>query len=111
MERNVTSLETAKKLKAVGFPQDVEREWFVDAEGKATLRNVMPAGFSGFGLGYAAPTAQEIADQLEDGVSVDNLTTTNGQYWAQSRSDIQAAGTTMAEALAALYLRLKEDVK
>jgi hypothetical protein len=51
---------------------------------------------------YAAPTAQEIADQLP---GVVNVQRDNTGWWC-SGADLGASYDTMAEALAALWLRL-----
>src|SRR5690242_16536605 len=61
MERNVVSLDTAKKLAAAGFPRTsacrwvenkINGEWSVHIDGGINY------------VGFDAPTAQEIADKL-----------------------------------------------
>ena len=119
MESLVVSLETAKKLKAAGFPQvDHVRYWH-------RLINHQMTKWSEFKLidwqsgddfseeTIAAPTAQEIADQLPKGVFIAKglryrawFSETNAHEWPD---DLDAYDRdTMAEALAQLYLKLKE---
>jgi hypothetical protein len=126
MENNFVTLETAKKLKAAGFPQDCQFEYWVDTVGawqaprptvlKPTVRET-----------YAAPTAQEIADQLPHFIGDYQLLTMIAYgVFGRPDTDTWQAGyfkvgnkvgknitdglaPTMAEALAALYLKLKEN--
>lgn len=69
MENNVVTLETAKKLKVAGFPQHSAYGWGYsqdapaaapELEGKITWYLAEGTGFGAI----AAPTAQEIMDEL-----------------------------------------------
>lgn len=110
MENNCISLKTARKLKAAGFPQlevtsqwiqripDVK--WYLSTDGThRTASNWC-----------AAPTAQELADQLPDYVEVGRFG--DGWFAAQAETamspDTAELGNTMAEALASLYLKLNK---
>lgn len=108
MENNVTSLETSRKLKAAGFPQDSAYVW-VTGDGWAQLHSSSAVKFMPDGAYlelFAAPTAQELADQLEKPFNVRNLS--DGRFYAVGHKLMSGNGDTMAEALAALYLKLKE---
>ena len=114
MESLVVTLDTAKKLKAAGFPQQALHHWHTDEDGLVELKS--GNGFTGAGLkhheSFTAPTAQEIADQLRQllkGQRFEMQTTLRG-YVArvQQEGDVWNEADTMAEALALLYLKLKE---
>ena len=61
MERNTVSLDTAEKLAAAGFPRTSACRW---VENKVNGQwSVLIDGGINY-VGPAAPTAQEIADQL-----------------------------------------------
>jgi hypothetical protein len=109
MESLVVTLETAKKLKASGFPQDCHFEYWIDMAGawqsprptvrKPTVRET-----------HAAPTAQEIADQLREGET--EIAWFAEKWHALCRMHDgpfvdEVVADTMAEALALLWIRLK----
>lgn len=115
MENNVVSLKTAQKLKTAGFPQETERYWrvFFNELGEE-CRSLDYAGHS-LSDCYAAPTAQEIVNQLPTGSSFqlysqgDEEAGYDGKpLYAVDCSDESGMGRTMAEALASLYLKLHE---
>jgi hypothetical protein len=102
MESLVVTLETAKKLKAAGFPQTTADYWLKQPKWawrvgldkySATNRN-------------AAPTAQEIADQLPSYAKVRKNV---DRYFADAHGLSEpVVASTMAEALALLWLKLQE---
>jgi hypothetical protein len=110
MENLVVTLEPAKKLKAAGFPQASYCSWVeVEPALKDWQLLVSHEGYSEF---LAAPTAQEIADQLPENFDTYK---DRGVYWAQITTDVDGYAestsgdwcSTMAEALAALWLELQ----
>jgi hypothetical protein len=116
MERNVVSFETAKKLKASGFPG--MSMWHY-SEGMDPSDELFFTQFNGLTqLDIAAPTAQEIADQLPKKISDYCLFLEygdDGSLWAcyrvvDSNADylLYAEASTMAEALALLWLKVSE---
>jgi hypothetical protein len=114
MECLVVALETAKKLKAAGFPQYQTVSYWVPQSGiSERVSSYMLAGLPVGERGFAAPTAQEIADQLPER-EVEPYTITMGAGWYTAindrppESEIRGDGGTMAEALAALWLKLHE---
>jgi hypothetical protein len=113
MERNVVTLDTAKKLKAAGFPQEAYF-WYDDDDLWGTDDYVDEGSlFSPDPKWHiAAPTAQEIADQLREYVKDEVLKL----YWGGGRwtalighpGDTRTEyGRTMAEALALTWLILR----
>lgn len=114
MENNVVTLETAKKLKAAGFPQNSAYTYVgFDPGGELPYRyKLQPSYMEIDELYFAAPTAQEVADQLPELIQIDR----DKGYWFACRRDTgqgrrmleHGEGTTMAEALAALWLKLRE---
>ena len=111
MENNVVTFETAKKLKAAGFPQETYFAWIGN-----DVRH-MPSG-ARTEREPALPTAQEIADQLPDGYYAvrDKVDYSHnpGQWLAWCSEGIyddgfEIRGNTMAEALAALWLKLHQS--
>jgi hypothetical protein len=106
MENNVVTLETAKKLKAAGFPQTSAYMWreFKDGGGELQRRRGRQIGE----FEFAAPTAQEIADQLPEMYAVKKAVGEPTYYtaWDWNMDDKHIDAPTMAEALAPLYLRL-----
>lgn len=122
MENNVVSLETAKKLKAAGFPQGKSAQvWLINnigdevwdlAPGEA--KDVLMA----HAVNLAAPTAQEIGDEFttQDHVEITKFGDWIQTIWYHHDEDginhvdrnIEVTRPTMAEALAALYIKLKE---
>jgi hypothetical protein len=116
MERNVVSLRTAKKLKAAGFAG--VSMWHY-SEGMDPSDELFFTQFGGSTqLDIAAPTAQEIADQLPKKISDYCLFLEygdNGSLWAcyrvvDSKADymLHVEADTMAEALALLWLEITE---
>jgi hypothetical protein len=116
-ERNVTSLQTSRKLKAAGFPG--VSMWHY-SEGMDPSDELFLSQFSGMTqFDIAAPTAQEIADQLPKKISDYCLFLEygdDGSLWAcyrvvDSQADymLYAEADTMAEALALLWLELQAD--
>ena len=106
MERNVVSLETAKKLKAVGFPRVSMWHYSERMEPPDELFFTQSSGSTQFDI--AAPTAQEIADQLPGFWSVVNSKVMSNYHAAYHGSSdrVNADADTMAEALALLWLQL-----
>lgn len=115
MENLVVALEIAKRLKAAGFVQTTEFTWYCDEERDDTpVLNWTDLGRVVGGVGhydhyYAAPTAQEIADQLRAEGHAWNMTAYQSRYevvpfevyptvWAE----------TMAVTLAMLWLAPQE---
>ena len=110
MERNVVSLETAKKLKAVGFPRVSMWHYSEGMDPSDELFFTQSSGSTQFDI--AAPTAQEIADQLPGFWSVMNSKVTSNYHAAYHGSGgdrVNAEGDTMAEVLANLLLKLVES--
>jgi hypothetical protein len=114
VERNVITLETAIKLKAAGFPQDTQSFWRERNEIRDDWDwSLEPYNYDTdvlLGDEIAAPSAQEIADQLPTFWGKTPLIVQKsevvGNYVAAYGRDFEAADT-MAEALAALWLKLK----
>lgn len=117
-ESLVVTLETAQKLKAAGFEQDdIYLHWLLkDEEGDTPVNpwlvNVNERTEDDYEETIAAPTAQEIADQLPEGVRVVKQfgsTYHADTYMTEEDAPTHSApGPTMAEALAALWLKLQE---
>jgi hypothetical protein len=109
MERLVTSPETSKKLEAAGFPIDPALAWF-ELDSDALPAYVAP--YTGDEGQQPAYSAQEIADQLPIGsmVAIDE----QRRYVTTHVNDLLDEDTqmaaTMAEALAAYWLKLKKEV-
>jgi hypothetical protein len=113
MEAFVTTFETSKRLKAAGFPQDSQHEW------RSPFRSPSQADIVHFRANLpvrekceliAAPTPQELADQLPG-----NIKLYRSKRWfavdAALKSEIaQNVGEadTMVEALAAMWLAIRE---
>ena len=106
MERNVVSLETAKKLKAAGFPRVSMWHYSERMDPPDELFFTQSSGSTQFDI--AAPTAQEIADQLPGFWSVMNSKVTSNYHAAYHGSSdrVNADADTMVEALALLWLQL-----
>lgn len=112
MESLVASLNSAKKLKAAGFPQRCHAKYRLIKDSGAELhhrRGTMNV------FDIAAPTAQEIADQLPKILSTGQylLMECNYEYvcgYAEygELGSMYGSGDTMAEALALLWLKLQE---
>jgi len=117
MDNNVISLETAKKLKAAGFPQKSDYWFWLEDDGSADL--VDHKSSLSWVNDVAAPAAQEIADELDKGIVIQRYH--GGNFMPANRWSARVASTkrphsisgefadTMAEALAALWLALKEN--
>lgn len=125
MEHLVVTLETAKKLKAAGFPPEVAFAWYCGTDGWSVDR---AGGFIGTcELPVCAPTAQEIADQLPLEIPSKEYLGEQSELWLRKdgedgkyyawyfvtgikdvRSDYGEHAETMAEALALLWLKLQE---
>jgi hypothetical protein len=120
MERNVVHLDTAEKLKAARFPQEMFMAWVKFEAFDEWKLGPKPADT----LHIAAPTAQEIADQLPLSYNDADLilgrmdmshiesaeTDWTAWYWdvRKDTTDLGASAPTMAEALALLWLKLKD---
>ncbi|MDQ0923312.1 hypothetical protein QF038_001820 [Pseudarthrobacter sp. W1I19] len=122
MDKFVTTLETAKKLKAAGFPQNSVSVWEWTAgipAGEPYL--VQPELMRRYGLWgsqdvkdyAAAPTAQEIADQLREHLylGLHMQARDNGLEMMLERADgnFSTDPLPMAEAFALLWLKLQND--
>jgi hypothetical protein len=110
MERNVVSLETAKKLKVAGFTKVSMWHYSERMDPPDELFFTQSSSSTQFDI--AAPTAQEIADQLPGFWSVMNSKVTSNYYAAYHGSGgdrVNAEADTMAEVLANLLLRLVES--
>ncbi|MDQ0923320.1 hypothetical protein QF038_001828 [Pseudarthrobacter sp. W1I19] len=134
MEHLVPTLDTCKKLKAAGFPQEVvysygsllseeiglltkaAYETYVGVDSDGTVGCQECEGEDkGRDQLVAAPTAQEIADHLNGGSAFqlysqgDEELGYNGMpTYATECGGEAAIATTMAEALALLWLKLQE---
>jgi hypothetical protein len=124
MQNNCVTLETAKKLKAAGFPQDTAYGFDYSSDAPAAAPELEGTRsyylVESFGSApIAAPTAQEIADQLPHSVkgkgnleiwSWDGPT---GRNWSaayvdrNNESSMFSPAPTICEALALLWLKLK----
>ncbi len=122
MEKNCVTLETAKKLKVAGFdPQEKTVNWWLvrDEDGfdelfQPSFRPIA-SRLSG-NTAYAAPTAQEIAEDIAyEFVMKGKPAKARKQFYYAERPAnrdaewplIAGAGPTMAEALASLWLKLQ----
>lgn len=101
MENNCVSLETAKKLKAAGFPQD-STSFAYDPDGILSLWTIdIPEDVASKGV--AAPTAQEIADKLlKLRLTGLELISQHINVWVVD--GLQGEYSNMAEALAAMWI-------
>jgi hypothetical protein len=123
MESLVVTLETAKKLKAAGFPQDTA--FCFDPHSPLPCRKLSSNPKNEVADGKAvitAPTAQELAEQLPSLAGRDDkfqlqITKATNEYqaWYSPIDDTTKLshlyfeqGDTIAEALAALWLNLHE---
>ena len=106
MKRNVVTRETAKKLKAAGFPGVSMWHYSEGMIPPDELFFTQSSGLMPFDI--VAPTAQEIADQLPGFWSVVNSKVTSKYHAAYHGSSdrVNADADTMAEALAQLWLQL-----
>lgn len=135
LESLTTTLETSKKLKAAGFPQkSTHFIWFpyfdnplTESSGANWELSTHDGGSIVEGENIAAPTAAEIADQLPG--SIPNQGHPHSENWLGVRlagpngwiasyynagagtmgpSGPFSPGKTIAESLAALWLKLEE---
>lgn len=129
MEKLTVSLDTARKLKEVGFPQNTILEWFhseryQDPQGNTS--DTFRVGITGeAGLfpvperltrRLAAPTAQELADELQSARPDVPITITIGgtamdwdvipDTYARQGNEPITKGDDIAHALAALWIKL-----
>ena len=107
MKRNVVTRETAKKLKAAGFPG--MSMWHY-SEGMTPPDELFFTQSKGLmQLDIVAPTAQEIADQLPGFWSVMNSKVTSNYhaaYHGGGSHKLNTEADTLAEVLANLLLKL-----
>ena|SRR5215216_4573253 len=124
MERSVVTLKTAKKLEAVGWPTDPEFAWVPYTQGDVWRGDLdvhwQVEPYHGQSDVVRAPTAQEIADQLpkhKDGkwlsIEWDGIADEPEEWFAKfldvsGHDGPVTHAPTMAEALALLWLKLKE---
>lgn len=114
MEDLVVTLETARKLKAGGFPQDTYSVWSEQADNRNVITRNWPEHKPEYI--WAAPTAQELADQLPEwneklrsSVTIDKSQGRwSARYGLMAPVPLEARGDTMVEALAALWLELND---
>jgi hypothetical protein len=120
VDNNVVTLETAEKLKVAGFPQETYWHWTWPAKTGWVLthRESGEYYFAPLNAEFeqdqivqytSAPTAQEIADKIGFGVT---LNTVKKGGWSAGGLNVvgywpRTKGGTMVEALAALYLELQ----
>ncbi len=123
MENNVVTLDTAKKLKAAGFPQTAPDHWVLNHpnnhEQSKQLNRVISSSKrqdSPYITYFAAPTAQEIADQLPTYGIISVSKRYSGSNWKammhevmSKPADTSVEAPTMAEALASLFIKLSES--
>lgn len=120
-EQKCVSLETAKRLKEAGFPQDTER-WWRDGAGVQLRNHNYPQEIdtSDYYQDYAAPDSQEIGELLPPKAKPDaDSNSLPIEYWKDEESCVVAImhydsiiemwrGKNEAEARAACWLFLKE---
>jgi hypothetical protein len=118
IERSVVSLATAKRLKAAGFPQKTHFAWHEPAS-KPGYDGILPLGH--YELtdipqvnDVAAPTPQEIADQLPEDLVINVARNLAKEYnaWFGSPPIYPlkvSIAPTMAEVLASLWLRIQGE--
>jgi hypothetical protein len=111
MKRNVVTRDTAKKLKAAGFPAVTMWHYSESMAPPDELFFTQSSYLMQFDI--VAPTAQEIADQLPGFWSVVNSKVTSNYHAAYHGSSdrVNADADTMAEALALLWLELHKAEK
>lgn len=122
MENNVVSLDIARQLKAAGFPQDKTANWWFPTDFKKKTYLLQMRVTHDPSMCFAAPCAQEIADQLPKRLDVkgddfDQTTLTiwpDGRLWRAGYLSANSHGhdgdaPTMADALANLWLKLNTN--
>lgn len=118
MDKLVVSLETAERLRAAKFPQKSTAKWA--HRGKGWMLLWPNEEWPGIKRTLAAPTAQEIADRLPATIDGEydllalNIWPTASKEWVTTYDSANEGGLvatepTMAEALAALWLKLNEQ--
>lgn len=120
MENLVVSLETAKKLEAAGFGQKAEFYWVITMTTNYHLSwypdGDLPLALEKRNDCFAAPTAQEVADELPEN-HVNSITHRsarlkmfyeNNEWTTGYPGDFYVSASTMAEALALVWLKSKE---
>lgn len=121
MESLVVNLETARKLKAAGFGQETSTYfvWWDTVEGAYIEAGKDAARFADFSKAFAAPLAQELADQLPNRTELHKVFHPDADmakagylYRATLFDDegyqLNLIAPTIAEALASLYLKVHE---
>jgi hypothetical protein len=109
MERNVVSLEMARKLKAAGFEIDEPAFGWLNYEANWIVLEWYEINEDM--EWYIAPTAQEIADQLKDTGADWSIEPIIDSYLVKETiTTLALEAGSMAEALAALYLKLHEPL-
>jgi hypothetical protein len=109
MESLVTAPETSQRLLDAGFPSDARYGWVKTQDGYSLWNHKNAEIWD-----YPAYFAQEIADQLPYNYHDAQLSMAKdyGSWLAryENTEEVKAAGRgkTMAEALAALWLKLQE---
>lgn len=108
MDKNCVTLETARKLKAAGFPQTTAFYWAVTMTTNPHLSwydGELPEALDG--RAWAAASAQEIADQFRD-FGLMTLAQYGGRWEANLSGTPSGAADTIAEVLALLWLKVHE---
>ncbi len=113
MERLTVSLETAKRLQEAGYPQSTIASFRTDGY---LVWWPPETPLSPDYAWYAAPTAQELADELppqttliHSDLILRKRSGFGGYEASWQTAQLRERGDTLAEALAALYLKLKEE--
>jgi|SRR5882762_6796726 len=120
MEHLIPSLKICQKLKELGFPQNTVFSWqeidgpeFESVNGPLTHYVVSDARHDEDVDIAMAPTAQEIADNIlsKDGnlQIEDHYGESQGYLATSARLEYRIYGSTLAEALAALWIALREE--
>jgi hypothetical protein len=117
------SLELAKKMKELGFPEESYFEWEIGLDGKAYLSERVPEHYADEPRYFPAPTAEEVLEQLPGFISPkeEHVEEDNAGYldiskfddikvysvtyvWRHSESD-----KSLAEAAGKMFCYLKEN--
>lgn len=110
-ESKVVSLETAKRLKADGFPQETERWWVEDPHktGNQETRELVSDWMAvNEKETYAAPDAQELGEALPRNLGSSLFIEFRENGWFMRLPGFETIHANLSEALAACYLYLKE---
>ena len=115
-ESRVVSLETAKKLKEAGFPQETERWWRDGGDAHGNYICTGEYGHDSFMI--AAPDAQEIGEQMLNSIGARKFTGCFLRFgqWGGGTKDVHEfrvskqtfRASNEAEARAACWLYLKD---